>query len=506
MRSSLRDGTGGRAHVCGRALLVLPLALAVAMPGALAAQTEGVEGQFAQDAVSPSLSIGGSAEYRARAYLGDDALDAIGDTSDAADALESDPSLRLDFDFKAAGSELEAKVRVDEAVIEDNPADSLEEATLRSYLGNFIVEAGKMKVVWGKGDKLHVLDLFNANDYSDFIIPDYIDRRLAEGMLRVTWNAPAGARLEAVWTPVMTPDRIPTEGTWAPANAKSLAAAATSYVENLALSAYTSAYATVYAATSDGSLAGAAALAAAQAVTDEYSDASDLLPDVATLDYGQYGLRLTFSVGGVDLGASYYLGHYKTPSVHVSYGLNALGQTVVTGFEANYDRLQSFGVEAATALGPLNLRGEAAYYLTDDIAGDDPEVKNNSLNWLAGFDVDLPLGELNLNVQTIGSYILGSDDITATNDVDYDADDRYTNDKIVVRLSDSFDHEKIVPELAALWGIERDDFILMPKCSLTLRDDMKLELSGAAFLGSSKGEFGAFIDNHFVQARFTYSF
>ena len=491
MRREQNDALGVRIPTTILAAMALATAFALGSPlfaGAQEAEAAAPlqadeasfgDAAFGEGAATASpLSIGGKAELRSRAYVGH---------SIDSDAVEADPSLRVDLSFKGASSELEAKVRVDEAVIEDNPADALEEATLRSYLGNFVLEAGKMKVVWGKGDKLHVLDLFNANDYSDFIFPEYIDRRLGEAMARIVWNAPSGARVEAVWTPVMTPDRVPTEGAWAPASAKALAAAGESYVGYQAAVAY---------AAAGGGFNG---LAAAQKAESEYAEA--LLPDTKTLDFGQYGLRVTASVGGVDLGASYYLGRFKTPSVWLSYsGGN------VTGFDASYDRLQSFGLEASAALGPLNLRSEAAYYLTGDTAGDDPKTKNNSLNWLAGFDVDLPVSQLNLNVQTTGSYILGNDDIASPLDVDYDADGDYSNDKIIVRLSDSYDHEKVIPELAALWGIERDDFILMPKCTLTMRDDMKLELSGAVFLGSSKGEFGAFVDNHFAQATFTYSF
>jgi hypothetical protein len=503
MSVSSNNASGGCKSAARLAAAALAAALAAAAPLPVAAQ-EAAQAQdatpaaeadsgisFGEEATASPLSIGGLAEMRARAYLGEDAIDAIGDASDSADALEADPSLRVDLAFKGATSELEAKVRVDETVVKDNPADALEEATIRGYLGDFVVEAGKMKVVWGKGDKLHVLDLFNANDYSDFIFPDYIDRRLGEAMARIVWNAPKGARVEAVWTPTMTPDRIPLEGTWAPASAQALKAIGESYVGYLAYTAYVAAGNT-----------GFASLAAAQAVTEKYSDASALLPDTDSLDYGQYGIRVTGSIGGVDLGASYYLGHFKTPSVYATY---SAAYEMYTSFEASYDRLQSFGLEAGAAIGPFNLRGEAAYYLTDDVDGDDPKVKNNSLNWLAGFDVDLPVSQLNLNVQTIGSYVLGNGDIAA-GDVDYDADGHYSNDKIVAKLSDSYAHEKIVPELAALWGIERDDLILMPKCSFTMKDDMKLELSGAIFLGSDSGEFGAFTENHFAQARFTYSF
>jgi hypothetical protein len=67
-----------------------------------------------------------------------------------------------------------------------------------------------------------------------------------------------------------------------------------------------------------------------------------------------------------------------------------------------------FSVRAYPDAGRFILRGEAAYLLTGDTAGDDPLVHNNRVEYLAGFDVNLPLGNLNLNVQNRGPVILHS--------------------------------------------------------------------------------------------------
>ncbi|PKL26006.1 MAG: hypothetical protein CVV47_02430 [Spirochaetae bacterium HGW-Spirochaetae-3] len=455
------------------------------------------------DESAPSVGISGSASMAGRFYTADDD-----------EAITALPSFQLDLSYAGASSELAATLLLDEETLGENPEDVLAELRFGAFIGDFGIEAGKMKAVWGKGDKLHVVDLFNANDYTDFLFPDYIDRRLGEEMVRVTWNAPSGGRIEAIWTPTMTADRVPLSGRWTPASATSLVAAATSYVSNLAATASTTAYATTYTAIqADGTwnpaaaaAADAASLAAAQAVLSEFGDASDLLPDTSTLDYGQYGVGYTTTMGGVDLGLLYYLGHYKTPSVTVGYGVNGLGRTVVTSLSIAYDRFQSFGAEAAMAVGPLNLRGEAAYYLGADRDGDDPAVKNDSVNWVAGFDIGLPLGELNLNVQTIGRYVMGNDGIAGASDVDYDSDGVYTNDKIVVSLSDSFAHEKVQPKIDATWDIERGDVVLMPKLTIAVRDDMNVELYGAAFLCDDDGEFAAYEDNDFVGLKLDYSF
>lgn len=489
-------------------------------------------GAFAQDEAAPALSIHGTAETSARAMLTDDALDAINHGGDYADAVIPGASLKLDLDWQGSDTEFTGSLLADPEKIDGHPLDLIDELTLRKYAGNFVIEAGKMKLVWGRGDKLHVTDLFNANDYSDFIFPDYIDRRLGETMARVAWNGPAGIRVEGAWAPCMTADRVPTGGYWAPASATALTALGTSYVTGLASSAYGAAYGTAYAdayanalaalvaqgakpndpatvaraqVTAQAAASGAAVIAA-QNVKDKYGSVDAFLPNVKTLDYGQYGLRVTGSAGGVDLGAQYYLGHFKTPSWNVKTGLDASGKPAITDFSLDYDRLQSFSVDAAATLMALNLRMECAYYLTADAKGDDPAVKNNSIQWVAGFDVDLPVHNLNFNAQTIGSYVLANDKIENAGDVDWNEDEKWTNDKITVDLSDTFNHEKVKAEMIALWGVERGDIVLQPRLSWRVGEGMSLIATGGCVFSDDDGEFSSFDGNRFAELSAKYEF
>ncbi len=495
---------------------------------------------------APALEFHGAATVDARAWLGTD-------PADETNAVSANPSVKLGFSWKGTNSELEGKLAFDEAAVKENPADLLEEVTARAFLGDFVLEAGKMKVVWGRGDKLHVLDPFNANDYTDFIIPDYIDRRLAEPMARLSWNGPAGFRAEAVWTPTMTPDRLDMGGRWTPAQATALTEAGTGYVTYLSGLAYAAAYSEAYeavwtqtktavyqqayaAAVTGGADAAAAAsmaaaavatyvsdhnaeiigtatgaasakgLEAAQNVLMNYGSVDALLPDTKALKYGQYGLRLTGTIGLADLGAEYYYGHFKTPSAKVTYGANALGETAVTALDLDYDRLQIFGADAAAAVGFLNLRGEIAWYLTDDVKGDDPAVHNNSLQWLAGFDIPVPVSNMALNVQEIGSWLYGSDGIESGADADWNADGKWTNNKLVVLLSDSWNHDKVKPEIACVWGIERRDIYLQSKLSVTLKDGFSVIASGGYFIRTDTGEFAPYGENNYAQLSAKYEF
>ncbi|AEV28007.1 hypothetical protein SpiGrapes_0143 [Sphaerochaeta pleomorpha str. Grapes] len=457
--------------------------------------------ELSSSASSSALTINGYADLTSRAYVSKD--NTLNSNCDYY-ATMVDPSVRLDFTYDGTDSEMRGKL-----LFRNDPTEILDELTYKAFLGDFVVEAGKSKIVWGRGDNLHVLDLFNANDYSDFLIPDYLDRRISEDMLQVTWNMSNALSLEAVWTPSMTADKIPTSGIWAPAAGTQLVTLGTSYVTNLAKTAYSTAYNSAYAAVlaSSGTAEAAAATAAlagvsaASAITDTYSSASDFLPDTNSLKYSQYGLRLTGSYGPVDFGAQYYLGHYKTPSV--SYTANATG---VTDFNLSYDRLQVFGIDGAGVLGRCNLRGEVAYYLTEDIDGDDASVHNNSLQYLAGFDTNLPYNEMNLNVQLIGSYIFNNDKISSSSDMDYNAAGKYLTDKLVLQFSDSYNHAKAKPSISVIWGIEQKDLIVMPKFEYQLKDGFMVTALAFLFTSDEDGEFAAYANNDFIQVQASYSF
>lgn len=464
--------------------------------GALYAQDEGTSGSdfnsFFESSesggeASPALSINGQAEVSARAYLSEDSISAIFDAEDETDATEVDASLSLDLEYEKDNSEISATLNVDPSVFDEYPEDVLEELAVTLFVGDITLDAGKMKVVWGRGDNLHVLDPFNANDYSDFLMPDYIDRRIAEPMVKLGWAMPSNMKLELIWTPSMTADRNPTEGYWASSEAQSLVELGTSYVTYQAATAYTAA---------GGDAAGTLSMLD---VIDS-TTVESMLPDTFSLDYGQYGVRWTAVAGPVDVGAEYYLGHYKTPS----WSYTTAGG-YITSLDLTYDKLQIFGIDAAGVLGPFNLRAEAAYYLTDDVEGDDAAVHNNSLQWLGGFDIDLPISNMNLNTQVIGSYVLGNDNITIASDVDYNSRELWTNDKLVLKLTDSYKNEKIEPSITTIWGIEQRDLFIRPELQFNLRDDFTISCSGA-YIYSDDGEFEAYEDSNFAEVSVSYSF
>ena len=480
-------------------------------------------GDFGDTASSSSfaataLSVNGEAQVNFRAYVDDEGTSGL-----PIDEWNTwvDPKGKLGLNYSNDSVSADVKFALSKDIITDYKADIIDELTLEAYLGNFVIQAGKMKVVWGKGDKLHVIDNFNANDYKDFLIPDYIDRRISEPMVRVLYNAPNDAgpftsnRFEFIWTPFMTADRYAASGRWVPTQVKELKnqlteiagkAIGTQGVNASAAASKITDEATENAAAKEQSLY-------TTMLSNSSSLADNLYPDLYQLKYMQAGARFTTTTGSWDWGVSYYFGRDKRASfdyeniVHGTYVEKYLKGTAGEDDKfIDYDFLQVFGVEAAKTFGAYNFRAEAAYNLTKDVAGDDPKVHNNSFAWVFGFDRDLPVSELNFNLQTQGKFILNHDEIK--NSGDTESGTYKTDNKLVLNISDNLAHGKLKPEVSAIYGFEHFDLIIMPKVTWYVSDGLEFSASGMymqSFI-ESRSEFGNWHNNSFVQIAAKYTF
>lgn len=481
-------------------------------------------GDFGDSASSSSfaataLSVNGEAQVNFRAYVDDEGTSGL-----PIDEWNTwvDPKGKLGLNYSNDSVSADVKFALSKDIITDYKSDIIDELTLEAYLGNFVIQAGKMKVVWGKGDKLHVIDNFNANDYKDFLIPDYIDRRISEPMVRVLYNAPNDAgpftsnRFEFVWTPFMTADRYAASGRWVPTKVKGLEKnlkdiatdSISSTVEALVETRLS--LATAPSQEKQEKLKQLNALYLSQ-LNNSSSLADDLYPDLYQLKYMQAGARFTTTTGSWDWGLSYYFGRDKRASFDYKKMAPYVQKYLEGTAEENdkfidYDFLQVFGIEAAKTFGAYNFRAEAAYNLTKDVAGDDPKVHNNSLAWVFGFDRDLPVSELNFNLQTQGKFILNHDEIKDSGDTE--SGTYKTDNKLVLNISDNLAHGKLKPEVSAIYGFEHFDLIIMPKVTWYVSDGLEFSASGMymqSFI-ESRSEFGNWHNNSFVQIAAKYTF
>ena len=516
-------------------------------------------GDFEDESASSSkLELNGNASVEVRAYVDADKAEDV--------EVKATPSGKLSLKYDGNKSDMNITLSIDAEKVKSHPEDIVDELVLRGYFGNLMLETGKLKVVWGKGDKLHVFDNFNADDYSDFIITDYIDRRISTPMIRGTYSFPAAnINLEAIYTPLLPTDHFATEGRWEPAQLSSLTDGATKIVSMNLLGLEAKAAAANAEAAADTNAATKAAKQQAAIAADkaylEYltyanelsSNPDSIFPDLMNLKYSQYGARILGTVGIFDFGASYYYGWYKQPSVNYSSYIESIdgmkatiasnpttlgaayaelisqGKSQSEALQSlavanawqfslptlDYDRKQTFAVEGATVVWHFNLRGEFAYNLTDDFDGTDPWVHNNSIAWLGGFDIDLPFWNANLNVQETGTLILHGDECDTNqnqyaeynaNDVDY-SKNGYTNNKIVCNFTTSFLNDRLTPEITALYGIENGDLVILP--SLTYKPDQNLTLTAKGmyiWCRDEYSEFSAWEKNSFVSLSAQYQF
>ncbi len=578
-----------------------------------------------EESSAPAVTISGEVGAEARAWIGAENKDSgLYDTKGYKDFYDLsktvlEPSAHANIDLNYAGDYTDAniKFKLNPSTLKTYHEDIIDELSFGGSFkeGKFQLRAGKMKEVWGKGDKVHVLDNFNANDYTDFIFPDYIDRRISEVMFKATANLSwdYNIKLEGIFTPWMTADRFADEKSpLYPAAQKNLTDTVSGIVKHNAAIDLGTALAATPPAMGD-------IVDGLQSMTSFSAD--DLYQDnIKSLKYGQAGIRLTGTVGGIDWGASYYYGHYKQPTANLGAYIDSVAGEITNSIKAwaatpaalarvtsdygtemstfgnymatevygkaaqagatsyvspvtgktvdltspaaiaqaaqedaytkavsdhgqeyyasgevptvsskyelpslNYDQLQIFGLEAAFVVWKLNTRWEFAYNLTEDTAGDNPWIKNNSISWVAGFDIDIPLHNLNLNVQDNGTYILGNDKIKdaaddtknlyAKYDTDYKSDGKYISNKLIVLLSDKWLNEKLTTEVQGIWGIEHDEFMVAPKIEYNVIEGLTFAIRGVYLYSNNKdGEFYNFTadsENHdkaFVQLTAKYQF
>lgn len=426
-------------------------------------------GDSASGEESPTVEINGGVSATVRAYVSEDAVDAMGDLDNSSDQMKTETEANLKFTYE--GTDFRIVTDLDfvpeQSGSEADTSVSINEAFGQYFADSFNFEAGYMKVAWGKADEFHVVDVLNNINMGDFLIPDYMEMIDPELMFKV--NVPLGmsGMLEMAYVPTLTPDTIPEKGIWEQKDTK------------VELPATLTALSTAYSATA----------------SPLYSEAIN----TETFDYGQAAFHYTSTAAGFDYGLTYYYGYNKLPSFNYAFD----GSKINYWFE--YDKMQTFGLEASYILAGLNLKGEFAYNLTEDYDGTDTSVHNNNIRWVGGFDRDIPLSNLNINIQEAGTLILNNDEI-ALGDIEYDDEEEYTQNLLILAVKDTYLHEKLEAEVIIFYHFEDADYGIYPSLDYSPVDDFTLGMEARFFGGDKDSLFGQFDDNDFVEFSVSYNF
>jgi hypothetical protein len=258
-------------------------------------------------------------------------------------------------------------------------------------------------------------------------------------------------------------------------------------------------------------------------------DMNNFYPDTGTLNYAQGGLRLTTTIASSDIGFQYFTGNLFRPGVVMgttdkfqaalsaivsginvsdpsTYPTQAKIEALINAIqvEIDYNRYHQIGVDYAQVLGGFNLRGELAANITKDLSGSDGLVYNPAILWSLGFDRDLVWG-INANLQCNESIRLMDGRVGDDWRRDIEAGKDVSSTRITLILSKKFLRDELELNITGLWGIEDQDFFILPALIWT-KGDLTLKASGGVFGGSEEGELGQYRDNGFVKIGLSYSF
>ncbi len=129
-----------------------------------------------------------------------------------------------------------------------------------------------------------------------------------------------------------------------------------------------------------------------------------LLPE-NKLANAEFGFRLQSSLFGTDYSLSYYRGYDKFPAVRIRFNPPPIGEFMA---KTEHNPYRVFGADFVRTFNKFALKGEGAYFLTDDRNGRDVFVKNPHLKYVLGADYN-GFTDLTLNVQFVQTVLFKFD-------------------------------------------------------------------------------------------------
>ncbi len=357
----------------------------------------------------------------------------------------------------------------------------LYEAYATLPFNNLTLTLGKKILRWGKTDQISPVDSINPEDFREFIVPNYEDRKIPVWMadLVVKLN---GFSLEGIYLPKFEPARQDYFGTdWSvfshikeEIQASSLPDSVKTYINDITI--------------------------------------NETSPDDSGLN-GEFAARASTSIRGWDLGLTYHYAWQDLPfysnfpiknfQTDGTMSGNALASDLSTAvltnenIEIEYPRSNIVGFEFETTLGDFGVRGEAAWqdqqsYLTSDLTSE----QSPTLFCIIGADYSGV--DWYFNVQLSHNHIF-----------DYDDDFLYFEQDTVSLLGEisrKFNSEWL--EACLYYNIDLNDngYYLSPRLTYTYITNLDLTVGAHVFEGDPTTFIGRFNHNDQLFLDATYKF
>ena len=316
------------------------------------------------------------------------------------------------------------------------------------YLGDVDLSVGQQKVFWGSTDAVNPVDVLNPRDMS---LP-LDSEKIAVPMLRAVVHLDDVLRLEAVAVPAFTPSTPPPEA-WRTAPTTPQPPPGVTIVERRA---------------------------------------PDERRPEAALENVTFGARATARFDGFDASVNYVRGFRHLPTLETTLVPTDTPGAFAVQPVLRYDRVHVVGTDFSGTLGPVVVRGEAAYTFTEDPNGHDPAIGNPSLQAVLGAEYAIPSGPRTV-VQAIYDWRkgeAGGEDEQAL--------------KTMTALSYQADARTQL-ELAWMQSFDGSGAVV-PRATYTFAEGVTGEASAYVFYGASGTEFGGWKDNAQLRLGVAYGF
>ena len=312
------------------------------------------------------------------------------------------------------------------------------EGYLDARAGPLDVRVGKQIIAWGRADRINPTDNLTPRDFTR-LVPEDADQRSGTTGVSATYHL-AGTALTGIVLPTFEPHVIPLRR------------------------------------------------------PPVGSTVRERVPDDPVL---QGAVKIERVGGRVDWSLSYFDGIDLFPDLQTDR-IRASGLDLAL----THHRIRVVGADAAAAVGPYTVRGEAAYTFTEHARRGD-QIKSPFFFLVLGADRTLP-GAVYVNVQYLVRVISDFQDPDRIGDVvqrGVALEQALINDQldpvkhaVAIRVSRNWLNETLASELAFVVSPNRGDYAVRPKISYAVTDHVKITAGANLFRGDTVSVFGRLRD------------
>lgn len=365
------------------------------------------------------------------------------------DLLLGEERLRLDFTAWTDAVEAEARLKLDG--IHDGVTGDLDLELREAYLdytaGDLDFRLGRQIATWGVGDLLFINDVFPKNWVSFFSGRPLEYLKVGVDGLRTRYSSEV-LNAELLIIPRFEPDTMPTPARFF--------------------------------------------------MHDDYmsvANRDEELPDT-TAGNTEIGLRLYRRLAAFDLSAYAYRGWWRSPGQRPDDPINPTRVTSI------YPALSVYGLSAQGQVlgGVVSLEG-GYYDSREDRDGNDPAVANSQVRLLAGYQKQL-WPDFTLGGQYYAEIMQDYGAYKRSLPAGFARKEKY-RDIVTLRLTQFLEHQTWKLSLFAFYSPAENDYLLQPRVSHKISDNLSVALGANLFGGEERTTFfGQFDRNNNVYLSF----